>query len=155
MSEIEFALVRGDRESFVPLLLEADESEPVLRSYMNDGDLFEIRADGRTVGICLLLEEGDSVEIKNIALEEGSRGLGIGRLAISAAAGIARERGAGRLVVGTADTADGTIAFYRRVGFRDDGIRPGFFDAYPEPVVVEGRTTHDMVMFAMDLRTES
>jgi ribosomal protein S18 acetylase RimI-like enzyme len=155
LSEVELTLVRRDREPFLPLLLEADGSERVLRSYMNDGDLFEIRAEGRSVGICLLLEEGDSVEIKNIALEEGSRGRGIGRLAIRAAADVARERGARRLVVGTADTAEGTIAFYRRVGFRDDGIRPGFFDAYPEPMVVDGRTTHDMVMFAMDLETDS
>jgi ribosomal protein S18 acetylase RimI-like enzyme len=151
MNDLEFAPVRGDRDRFVPLLLEADESEPIVRSYLNDGDLFEIRAAGRTVGICLLLAEAATVEIKNIAIEEGSRGRGLGKQAIAAVADIARDRGARRLIVGTADTSAGTIAFYRRVGFRDDGIRRGFFDAYPDPVVEEGRVAHDMLMFAIDL----
>jgi hypothetical protein len=39
----------------------------------------------------------------------------------------------------------------RGYGFHHDGIQRGFFDAYPEPVEEEGRTAHDMVMFAMDL----
>jgi ribosomal protein S18 acetylase RimI-like enzyme len=148
---IQLDLVRGDREPFVALLLEADESEPILRTYLDEGDLFEIRSGGRTVGVCLLIDEGDTTEIKNIAIEEGSRGRGVGTLAIGAIAEVARERGARRLIVGTAETGTRTIAFYRRVGFRDDGAKAGFFDAYPEPVVEEGRVAHDMVMFAMDL----
>jgi ribosomal protein S18 acetylase RimI-like enzyme len=151
VTDLELAPVRGDRDRFVPLLLEADESEPVVRSYLNDGDLFEVRAAGRTVGVCLLLTEGDTVEIKNIAIEEGSRGRGLGTLAIAAVAEIARDRGARRVIVGTADTSIETIAFYHRVGFREDGIRPGFFDDYPKPVVEEGRVAHDMLMFAFEL----
>ena len=46
-----------------------------------------------------------------------------------------------------------TIAFYRSAGFSDDGVRAGFFDAYPEPVIEDGRTAHDMVMFSMELDT--
>jgi ribosomal protein S18 acetylase RimI-like enzyme len=148
---IELAPVGGDREPFVPLLLEADELEPVVRSYLDAGELFEIREQGRTVGVCLLVEDGEDVEIKNIAIEGGARGRGLGRQAIVAISELATLRGALRLIVGTADSSDGTIAFYRRVGFHDDGIRPGFFDAYPEPVVEDGRVAHDMVMFAMDL----
>jgi GNAT superfamily N-acetyltransferase len=152
MSDVKLVPVLGDRERYVRLLLEADDSEPVLRSYLNDGDLFEIRSEGRSVGVCLLLTDGDTMELKNIAIEAGSRGRGIGTLAVPVIAGIARGRGARRLIVGTADFAPGTIAFYRRVGFRDDGLRRGFFDAYPERVVdEEGRVAHDMVMFAMDL----
>lgn len=141
----------SDRERFLPLLLEADESETVVRSYLDEGDLFEIRVDGRTVGVCLLIEDEDNFEIKNIAIEEGSRGRGIGRQAIDAVVAIARAREKHRLVVGTAETSDRAIAFYRRAGFHDDGVRRGFFDSYPEPVVEDGRTAHDMVMFVMEL----
>ena len=70
---------------------------------------------------------------------------------IAAVAEIARTRGARRLIVGTAETSTGAIAFYRRVGLLDDGIRHGFFDTYPEPVVEDGRVAHDMLMFTMDL----
>jgi len=140
----------GDREPLVPILLEADE-EPVLRGYLYDGDLYRILADGAEVGAVLLIREGDGLEIKNIALAEGYRGQGLGRAAIEAVAAVARRSGADRLLVGTSDNSPGTIAFYRRVGFRDAGRIEGFFDAYPEPVVEEGIVAHDMVRFEMPL----
>ena len=142
----------GDREFLVPLLLEADESEPVLRAYLHEGDLYRILADGEVVGAVLLIPEGpDAIEIKNIALDEAHRGLGLGRSAIEAVAAVAREAGAAALTVGTADSSLGTIAFYRRVGFGDAGRIEGFFDAYPEPVVEDGIVAHDMVRFEMEL----
>jgi ribosomal protein S18 acetylase RimI-like enzyme len=142
----------ADREALVPLLLEADESEPVLREYLHRGDLYRILLEGELVGAVLLIPEGsDAVEIKNIALAEEHRGRGLGRAAIEAVAERAREGGAARLLVGTADSSAGTIAFYRRVGFRDAGRVEGFFDAYPEPVVEDGVVAHDMVRFEMEL----
>jgi ribosomal protein S18 acetylase RimI-like enzyme len=141
-----------DREALVPLLLEADESEPVLREYLHRGDLYRIVLEGELVGAVLLIPEGSgAVEIKNIALAVEHRGLGLGRAAIEAVVERAREGGAARLLVGTADSSLGTIAFYRRVGFRDAGRVEGFFDAYPEPVVEDGIVAHDMVRFEMEL----
>lgn len=140
-----------DRESLVPLLLEADESEPVLRGYLHEGELYRILADGRPVGAVLLIAEQAGVEIKNIVLAESYRGGGLGRETIEAVARLARRSGAMRLLVGTADAAPGTIAFYRRVGFRDAGRLEGFFDAYPEPVIVDGTVAHDMIRFEMPL----
>jgi ribosomal protein S18 acetylase RimI-like enzyme len=142
----------ADREALVPLLLEADESEPVLREYLHRGELYRILLEGELVGAVLLIPEGsDAVEIKNIALAEQLRGRGLGRAAIEAVVERAREAGAARLLVGTADSSVGTIAFYRRVGFRDAGRIEGFFDGYPEPVVEDGIVAHDMVRFEMEL----
>jgi ribosomal protein S18 acetylase RimI-like enzyme len=141
-----------DREALVPLLLEADESEPVLRGYLHEGELYRLVADGDTVGVVLLIREGsDALEIKNIALMPEHRGLGLGRAAIEAIAVLARTTDVSRLLVGTADSSVGTLAFYRRVGFRDAGRLAGFFDAYPEPVVEDGIVAHDMVRFEMQL----
>jgi ribosomal protein S18 acetylase RimI-like enzyme len=140
-----------DREELVPLLLEADESEAVLRGYLYEGNLYRVLADGEPVGAVLLIPEDDGLEIKNIALVEDRRGRGLGRAAIEAVAALARARGADRLLVGTADSSNGTIAFYRRVGFRDAGRLVGFFDDYPEPVVEDGIVAHDMVRFEMKL----
>jgi GNAT superfamily N-acetyltransferase len=139
--------VTGSRERFVPLLLEADESEPILRGYLDDGELFELRAEGRPVGVALLLRDDDVIEIKNIALTASERGRGLGRAAIEAIAAYASTRGARRLLVGTADVSAGAIAFYGACGFASAGIRPRFFDAYPHPVVEDGRVAHDMVLF--------
>jgi ribosomal protein S18 acetylase RimI-like enzyme len=149
---VELVLVPDDREPYVPLLLEADESEPVLRSYLDAGDLYRIVHAGEQVGVVLLTPEGsDAVEIKDIALSPERRGRGLGRAAIEAVVALAREAGAARLVVGTADASLGTIGFYRRVGFREAGRIAGFFDAYPEPVIEDGVVAHDMVRFEMDL----
>ncbi|MEP6476613.1 MAG: GNAT family N-acetyltransferase [Actinomycetota bacterium] len=142
----------AEREAMVPLLLEADESEPVLRGCLHDGDLYRVMAGGEAVGVLLLIREGsDALEIKNIALSPAHRGHGLGRAAIEAVAALARTSGAARLLVGTADTSTGTIAFYRAVGFYEAGRLEGFFDAYPEPVVEGGVVAHDMVRFEMEL----
>ena len=140
-----------DREALVPLLLEADESEAVLRTYLDRGDLYRVLANGEEVGAVLLIREGDELEVRNIALHEGRRGRGLGTATFEVVADLAREAGAAQLVVGTADTSVDLHRFYRRCGFREVGRRVGFFDAYPEPVVEDGVTAHDMVMFTMDL----
>lgn len=144
--------VLGDRSAFVPLLLEADESELVLRSYLDDGELYELVSTGEAVGLVLLIPvDPGGLEIKNIVLRGEQRGRGLGRAAIRAIAAHARARGTERLLVGTADPSTGTIAFYRACGFRDAGRVEGFFDAYPEPVIEDGVWAHDMVRFEMDL----
>jgi ribosomal protein S18 acetylase RimI-like enzyme len=143
----------SDRERYVPILLEADESEPVLRGYLHEGDLYEIVSDEGPIGAILLIPEDDGLEIKNVAIVEAYRGRGLGRATIEAVERVARRYGLGRLKVGTADTSSGAIAFYRRVGFRDAGRIVGFFDAYPEPVIEDGRVAHDMIRFEMELAT--
>lgn len=150
--------VDGDRGAFIPLLLEADESEPMVRGYLEDGELFELTADlggpaaAEAVGAVLLTPtEPDAIEIKNIALRAEHRGRGLGRAAIGAIATEARSRGAPRLLVGTADSSLGTIAFYRACGFRPTGRLEGFFDTYPEPVIEDGVQAHDMILFEMPL----
>lgn len=145
----------------MPLLLEADESEQVLRSYLNDGELYDLmivpEPDGppmsEPAGVVLLISpQRDELEIKNIALSERSRGRGLGRASIDAIAAHARSRGVRSLQVGTADTSTGTIAFYLACGFRRSAAVPGFFDTYPQPVVEDGVQAHDMVRFEMDLQ---
>lgn len=148
--------VDGDRSAFVPLLLEADESEPVLRSYLDDGELYELLiADAPTdapIGAVLLIPvESAALEIKSIALGREHRGHGLGRAAIRAIADCARGQGSERLLVGTADSSIGTIAFYRACGFRDAGRLEEFFDSYPEPVIEDGVQAHDLVRFEMVL----
>jgi GNAT superfamily N-acetyltransferase len=141
-----------DRERLIPLLLLADESEPVVRSYLDEGALFAMREEGTDVGVLLLIREGDAVEVKNLAVAEGRRRRGIGGAALRFAASWAADAGADRLIVGTADTSRDTIGFYERSGFRRTGIREGFFEAYPEPVIEGGVRAHDMVMLEMPLR---
>ncbi len=122
-----------------------------MRGYLGRGELLEILDAGEMIGVVVLVQEGDEVEIWNIALSEDHRGRGYGRAAIVAIAERCRRRGALRLTVGTADCSIGTIAFYRKVGFRFAGVREGYFDTYPLPVVENGISARDMVMLKMSL----
>jgi len=147
MTSVVLRSVEGDREAFLPLLLEADESEEMVRTYLKEGELLAVEADGSTAGEMLVIPEGDAWEIRNIAVEEPLRGRGIGRRAIDLLSERAAAQGIPRLLVGTADIAWETHRFYLRCGFRYTGVRRGFFDRYPEPVFFDGSLVRDMVLF--------
>jgi ribosomal protein S18 acetylase RimI-like enzyme len=154
MGSLSLARASFDRERHLPLLLEADEAEEHMRGYVDRGQLFEIREADALIGVAVLVADGDAVEIWNIALAEEHRGRGSGRRAIELIAERCRERGASRLTVGTSDCSLGTIAFYRKVGFRFAGVRKGYFDEYPVAIVENGIRARDMVMFEMELLAE-
>ena len=155
VAEISLVPARFDRERHLPLLLEADDSEQHVRVYLDRGQLLEIcNADGM-IGVTVLVHDADEVEIWNIALSEEYRGRGLGRAAIGAIADRCRRVGASRLTVGTSDCSLGTIAFYRKVGFRFVGVRQDYFDTYPVAVIENGIRARDMVMFQMSLAPSS
>ena len=131
VADISLVPARYDRERHLPLLLEADESEQHMRVYLDRGQLLEICNAGGMIGVTVLVRDADEVEIWNIALSEGYRGRGLGRAAIGAIADRCRRDGASRLTVGTSDCSLGTIAFYRKVGFRFAGVRQGYLRQVP------------------------
>jgi GNAT superfamily N-acetyltransferase len=172
MTKVELLSVEGDREGFLSFLLEADESEEMVRTYLNEGELLAVEVDGTTAGEVLVIPigeapvgeapvgdtpegdtpegdtpEGGTWEIRNIAIAEERRGKGVGRRAIELLADLAAANGVGRLLVGTADIAWETHRFYLRCGFRYTGVRRGFFERYPEPVLFDGMVVRDMVLF--------
>ena len=151
MPPLTLASASFDRERHLPLLLEADDVEEHIRGYLDRGQLLEIRDAGALIGVTVLVADGGAVEIWNIALAKEHRGRESGRRAIELIAERCREQGASRLTVGTSDCSLGTIAFYRKVGFRFAGVRAGYFDDYPVVVVENGIRARDMVMFEMEL----
>jgi len=155
MEEISLVPAPFDRERHLPLLLEADDAEEHMRGYLHRGELLEIHDADGMIGVVVLVREADEVEIWNIALAEEHRGRGLGRAAIGAVADRCMRAGASRLTVGTSDCSLGTIAFYRKAGFRFAGVREGYFDAYPMAVVENGIRARDMVMFRMALPSDS
>ena len=154
MSSLTLTPASFDRERHLTLLLEADDVEEHIRGYLDRGQLFEIREANDLIGVAVLVADADAVEIWNIALSEEHRGRGSGRRAIELIAAQCRQNGASRLAVGTSDCSLGTIAFYRKVGFRFAGVRKGYFDDYPVVVVENGIRARDMVVFEMELEVE-
>ena len=155
MAEVSLVPAPFDRERHLALLLEADDAEEHLRGYLDRGELLEIHDGEEMIGVVVLVREADEVEIWNIALAEDHRGRGLGRVAIEVIADRCARAGASRLTVGTSDCSLGTIAFYRKAGFRFAGVREGYFDTYPMAVVENGIRARDMVMFQMALPSDS
>ncbi|QKS73148.1 GNAT family N-acetyltransferase [Paenalkalicoccus suaedae] len=145
---------RDDRERLVPLLVEADESELIVREYLHEGDLFEVvNPNEQVIGVALVVptENPDTKEIKNIALTPDARGHGYGRRMIDYLCEHYAPAGVAQMLVGTANSSIDNLIFYQKVGFRMHAIKHGFFDAYPEPIVEHGIQARDMVMLVRDI----
>lgn len=120
------------REALLPLLLEADESEPEVRGYMQQGDLYVLRAAGdpAPLGVTLTIplpDEPDVVELKAVAIDPNQQNRGLGKRMLALTLTDLRERGVARAIVGTSNAGIGQIAFYQKAGFRLWRIEPDFF----------------------------
>jgi ribosomal protein S18 acetylase RimI-like enzyme len=144
--------VFGPREPYLSLLLLADEAEEVVRSYIGEGDLYEICIMQNVCGVVQILWVSEmTVEIKNIAIVDEWRNRGLGRQVIEMLCRMYAERGVRKMVVGTGNSSIGNIAFYQKAGFRITGVRKDYFLDYPRPIYEFGIRCIDMVMFERDL----
>ncbi|WP_232324862.1 GNAT family N-acetyltransferase [Halobacillus mangrovi] len=141
------------RNNLLDYLLLADEDKAIVQEYINEGEMFELFCEGRSVGVCLFtFPDQQTVEIKNIAILEDYRGLGIGSNTIKIAVTYYKEKGFQQLLVGTANSSIGNFAFYQKAGFRFYDIRKDFFLTYPEPIFENGIRAIDMIVFQLPLR---
>lgn len=144
--------VAGSRESYLPQLLLADESEEAVRKYVNDGDLYEIKCGEQLAGVALLLAQSDkAVELKNIAIVPNYQGKGLGKEALRQITSICHTQGYQTILVGTANSSIDNIAFYQKAGFRMESIEKDFFSSYPEPIYENGIRALDMIFFSKKL----
>lgn len=142
-------------DSLIPLLLEAEASEAGLRwGLANLVDaVYRMDEDGRLVGAATMQWRGDPCEIMELAIAPERQGQGLGRSFVAWLADEARRRGKGGILVGTANSSIGNIAFYQKSGFRMDSVRKDYFFYYREPVYEDGLQVRDMLVFRMDLRS--
>ena len=85
-------------------------------------------ADGSVVGfLCpsLVLDEG---EILDVAVRGDCRGVGIGRLLVTEALRLFRERGALRVFLEVRVSNEAAISLYRSIGFRESGRRTRYYE---------------------------
>ncbi|MFK9090808.1 GNAT family N-acetyltransferase [Bacillus salipaludis] len=146
------AIEMEKRNSFLDYLLLADESEDIVKEYINAGEMFAIHCDGKTVGVVLFTFHLDGiVELKNIAIIEDCRGKGIGKLVVKESFHLYKMKGLHHMIVGTANSSIANLAFYQKLGFRMVEIKKDFFKKYPVPICENGIRALDMVMFERDL----
>jgi ribosomal protein S18 acetylase RimI-like enzyme len=141
-----------EREAIVPLLLLADEPEP-LRGYLQEGDLYLLRDEhGAAIGATLVLHESepDTAEFNAVAIAAGQQNRGLAQRMLAAVLADLRGRGIRRVVVGTSNAGIGQIAFYQKAGFRLWRIERDYFTperGYDPDERENGLAHRDMVWF--------
>jgi ribosomal protein S18 acetylase RimI-like enzyme len=145
------------REPYVPLLLLADEPEP-LRAYLDDGDLYVLRdQSGTPLGVTLVLTwhgEETTAELKAVAVDASTHNRGLGQRMLRGVLDDLRARGRTRVVVGTSNAGIGQIAFYQKAGFRILCIERDYFTVekgYDPDERENGLPHRDMVWFDQEL----
>jgi len=145
----------GDRAVLRPLFREADDSEPAIDGYLDEGDVLVAVVAGRIVGYGQLVPAGTgSAELKSMAVLEDQRGGGVGRALVEAMLRVCRDRGVGRVLVATAAADTGNLRFYQRQGFRLFSVERDAFGpttGYPAGLLVDGIPLRDRVWLDQEL----
>jgi ribosomal protein S18 acetylase RimI-like enzyme len=137
------------------LLLDADSWLEAARAYTPpdnpQAEIFLIGQPQKPYALCVIVPIKDGVEIKNIATLPQMRRQGMASALINHVIELARQRGHAAVEIGTGETGHAQLRLYESLGFKRDGIIPGFFTNYPEPVIENGQLCRDMVMLRLQL----
>ena len=139
------------KKRYLDLLLLADEQESMIDRYLERGDMFVLRRDGRVVAECVVTREAEDVcEVKNIATVPLWQRTGCGRKLLAFVEEFYRD--VCRVIfVGTGDSPV-TLGFYENCGFRYSHRIANFFtDHYDSPIFEEGRQLVDMIYLKKEL----
>ena len=143
--------VSSDVEVLIPILQEADEVTSRIEQALADNlnTPYIIVVDGTTIGSAVMHWQPDNSELVYIAIDASFQGRGYGKAAISMLINEARRRGVTSILVGTANSSIGNIAFYQKCGFRMNSVRKDYFDYFPAPVYEDGIQLQDMLVFTL------
>jgi N-acetylglutamate synthase-like GNAT family acetyltransferase len=140
-------------EALIPILRQAEESEGALRwsmAHLSDA-VYCMEDNGVAVGAATMQWRGEPCEIIELAIAADRQGQGLGKQLVAWLIEEARRRGKRRLLVGTANSSIGNIAFYQRCGLRMDHIRQDYFGYYRKPHYEHGIQVRDLLVFRYDL----
>lgn len=141
-------------KQLIPVLLQAEESrQALLWSIANLVDAVYRQDDGDAlVGAATVKWREDPCEIMELAVVPERHGQGLGRQLMAWLIEEARRRRKKTLLVGTANSSIGNIAFYQKCGLRMDHVRRDYFRYYRRPVYENGMQIRDMLVFRYDLQ---
>ncbi len=151
---ISYREVKDDEiEAVVPILLQAEESESALRwslAHLSDA-VYRMDEDDAPVGAATMQWRDDPCELMELAIAPERHGQGLGKQFVAWLVEEARRRGKRQMLVGTANSSIGNIAFYQRCGFRMDHVRQDYFWYYRGKHYENGIQVCDMLVFRYDL----
>jgi GNAT superfamily N-acetyltransferase len=135
------------------LLLLADPSESIVKSYINRGHCYIAEFNHSIVGVYVLLPtRPETIELVNVAVAEIEHGRGIGKQLVNHAVQTAKRLNYKTIDVGTGNSGIGQLALYQKCGFRITGVDRDFFVRhYPEQIIENGIHCRDMIRLSQHL----
>ena len=135
------------------LLLLADPSEKLVKSYLEKGTCYTAELDGETVGVILIMEtKPHTIEVMNLAVKEQLHNKGIGKQLLLYVIEEIKKGDTKTIEIGTGNPGVVQMLLYQKCGFRIVGIDFDFFRrTHPEPIYENGIECRDMIRMRIDL----
>lgn len=130
--------ITGADESHIDEILAIDrecisppwtEGQMLSEIYNEDTDFRLAVEAGKVLGFCVLRRIGDEAELLRIAVKPESRRLGAGIQLMNAAIKDAGGRGVLTIFLEVRVSNLAAISMYEKLGFRNLGVRRGYYDA--------------------------
>jgi ribosomal-protein-alanine N-acetyltransferase len=87
------------------------------------------RVGGELIGYFVLMRVVDEAHLLNLGVAESWQGAGFGARLLHHAMAVARHGGAGTLLLEVRPSNERALALYRHFGFRQIGVRRGYYPA--------------------------
>jgi GNAT superfamily N-acetyltransferase len=141
--QIDIHLITDNKKDFLPLLLLGDESETMIDTYLNRGNLFALY-DGDLKSVCVTTDEGGVLEIQNLATDIHYQKQGYAAKLIEYIADYYNGT-FDKIILGTGDVP-GVLNFYHKCGFKITHRVPDYFTThYDHPMIEDGILLKDKV----------
>lgn len=102
---------------------DADRARSYWQAHLASSRLTVVEVDGRVSGVVRYEAEGSLGHVHSLYIEPSSAGLGLGRRLVDSALTDLTHAGCDRVVLWVFTLNTAAQAFYRRLGFTDDGRR--------------------------------
>lgn len=145
-------LQRGENIPY-DLLISADPSKMNIDKYIFDSSIYAAFIEEQVIGCYVLYPvDKDTVEIKNIVVDENHQGKGIGTILLNDAIEKSKSMKFKTLVIGTGNSSVGQLYLYQKAGFRITNIKSDFFtENYDQPIIENGIECRDMIVLTKQL----
>jgi len=151
--DINITKLNSNSDAPMDLLLLADPSEKLVKSYLEKGICYTAELDGETVGVVLIMEtKPQTIEVMNLAVKEKFQNKGIGKQLLLFVINEIKRGDAKRIEIGTGNPGAIQMLLYQKCGFRIVGIDFDFFRrTHPERIYENGIECRDMIQMRIDL----
>lgn len=151
--DIKIIKLECNKDAPMDLLLLADPSEELVRSYLQKGVCYTAQMNEEVVAVILIMEtKSRTIEVMNLAVKEEYQNKGIGKKLLMYVIEEIKKGDTKTIEIGTGNPGVVQMLLYQKCGFRIVDIDFDFFRrTHPEPIFENGIECRDMIRMRIDL----